>query len=490
MEIVGTSRQGTSSRNGDASIDIEGLVKSIREKLDKLSCLSTECCIYKVPNRLRKINEGAYTPLRVSIGPLHHGKEGLEDMEEHKLRYFNDFMQRSGKSLEELVKIMEEMEKEIRDCYAETTNLKSEIFLEIILVDAAFIVELIIKHNFRWIVTQNDRIFGKPLMGDDVRYDLLLLENQLPLFVLQYLFEMSNVNWNINDDETMSDYFIRLSLHWLKREDIIQELPVLKYINPPKVKHFLDLLRSCLIPTKDWQASVPEEKSPSVSQASVLEKKSQASIPKEKSLAKVKQIIDYIKRHLIPRQSLQQSKSKFDIPSATELHEAGVKFKVSSSKNLFDIKFSGNILEIPHTRIIDPTECLLRNIIAYEQCHYNDKFFADYSMIMDYLINTSKDVELLVQAKIIENWLGDNNDVSNLFNGLSKGVNIISDDYYFTELHKELNDFCEIPSHKWKATLRQNYCNTPWRVLSIIVAAILLGLTFMQSLCSLASCHK
>ncbi|KAL7164286.1 hypothetical protein ACSBR2_040240 [Camellia fascicularis] len=99
---------------------------------------------------------------------------------------------------------------------------------------------------------------------------------------------------------------------------------------------------------------------------------------------------------------------------------------------------------------------------------------------MDYLINTSKDVELLVRAKIIENWLSNSSDVSNLFNGLGKEVSINSKAYYFTELHKELNDYFEIPIHKWKATLRQDYCSTPWRVLSIIVAAILLGLTFIQ----------
>ncbi|KAF5938365.1 hypothetical protein HYC85_022624 [Camellia sinensis] len=486
MEVVGTSRQGTSSGNGDALIDIEGLVNSIKEKLDKLSCPSTKCCIYKVPIKLKKINEEAYTPLRVSIGPLHHGKEGLEDMEDHKLRYFNDFMQRSGKSLEELVKIMEEMEKEIRDCYAETINFESDKFLEIILVDAAFIVEFLLRYRFPWLKTPNDRIFGKPSMINDVRYDLLLLENQLPLFVLLDLVERTNIDLGFNWNETISYSFIILE----------EKSPSDSQVSVPEEKSPSD--SQVLVPEEknasDSQASVPKEKSPSNSQASVPEEKSpsdsRVSIPEEKSPSKVKQIIDCLISHLIPRQSLQQTERKFGIPSATELHEAGVKFKVSSSKNLFDIKFSGNILEIPHTQIVDPTECLLRNIIAYEQCHCDVKFFGDYTMIMDYLINTSKDVELLVQAKIIENWLSDNNDVSNLFNGLGKEVNINSEAYYFTELHKELNDYCEIPSHKWKATLRQDYCSTPWRVLSIIVAAILLGLTFIQSLCSLVSCNK
>ncbi|KAI7993622.1 UPF0481 protein [Camellia lanceoleosa] len=251
---------------------------------------------------------------------------------------------------------------------------------------------------------------------------------------------MTNIDLGFNRNETISYSFIRLSLNWLEHENIIQELPVLKDINPSKVKHFLDLLRSCLIPIKDSHASVPEKKSPSDSQVSVPEDKSpldsQASVPEDKSPSKVKQIIDCLISHLILRQCLQQTERKFGIPSATELHEAGVKFNVSSSKNLFDIKFSGDILEIPQTEIGDPTERLLRNIIAYERCHCHDTLFADYTTIMDYLINTSKDVELLVRAKIVENWLGDNNDVSNLFNGLGKEVTIDSDAYYFTELHK------------------------------------------------------
>lgn len=38
------------------------------------------CCIYRVPNRLRKQNPEAYTPQALLIGPLHHSKkaEALE----------------------------------------------------------------------------------------------------------------------------------------------------------------------------------------------------------------------------------------------------------------------------------------------------------------------------------------------------------------------------------------------------------------------------
>ncbi|XP_019088326.1 PREDICTED: uncharacterized protein LOC104721636 isoform X2 [Camelina sativa] len=64
----------------------DALVDSIKAKLDSLSSLTTHCCIYKVPNKLRILNPDAYTPRLVSFGPLHHGKEELQAMEEHKYR--------------------------------------------------------------------------------------------------------------------------------------------------------------------------------------------------------------------------------------------------------------------------------------------------------------------------------------------------------------------------------------------------------------------
>jgi len=55
--------------------------------------LSPECCIYKVPTDLRKVNEKAYTPEVISIGPFHHGDERLETMEKLiKVTYFKRFV--------------------------------------------------------------------------------------------------------------------------------------------------------------------------------------------------------------------------------------------------------------------------------------------------------------------------------------------------------------------------------------------------------------
>jgi hypothetical protein len=47
----------------------------VKNELEIPYAFSGTCCIYKVPERLRELNEKAYTPRVVSIGPIHHGKD-------------------------------------------------------------------------------------------------------------------------------------------------------------------------------------------------------------------------------------------------------------------------------------------------------------------------------------------------------------------------------------------------------------------------------
>ncbi|KAL9428073.1 hypothetical protein AB3S75_030128 [Citrus x aurantiifolia] len=53
------------------------------------------CCIYRVPGPLRKIKEEGYTPKLISIGPFHHDKDELANMEKQKIRYKREFVKES-----------------------------------------------------------------------------------------------------------------------------------------------------------------------------------------------------------------------------------------------------------------------------------------------------------------------------------------------------------------------------------------------------------
>ena len=128
--------------------------------------------------------------------------------------------------------------------------------------------------------------------------------------------------------------------------------------------------------------------------------------------------------------------------SATQLHEAGVKFEVGTSKCYYDIKFEKGVLKIPSFQIETRTEVVARNIIALEQTQYiENAYYTDYFNLLDFLIDTKEDVDLLCDKKILVNYLGDNNVVKSMINNINSSV-ILSwtrDDYM--DLCKELNCF-------------------------------------------------
>ena len=77
-----------------------------------------ECCIYKVPKRVRKVKEEAYTPKLISIGPVHHNKGELKDMQMVKERYFKAFFSRTSQGQKEFARIIEDNDEKICECYA------------------------------------------------------------------------------------------------------------------------------------------------------------------------------------------------------------------------------------------------------------------------------------------------------------------------------------------------------------------------------------
>jgi hypothetical protein len=444
MEFVDRERKQIMSNIH--SIDVEDpphvpLVDSMGKDLRSLSPLSTECVIYKVPERLRRVKKSAYTPKVVSIGPLHHGgDQALRAMEEHKLRYLGDFIRRTGKSLEFFLDFVSKKEAKLRGCYAETMQFSIDEFVKIILVDAAFVVEVLLKSSNHKLQDENDRIFQKPWLIQDVWTDMLLLENQLPFFILEDLFEKYSGEV-LSKNPTLgrlTEYFFKFRMESPGIEDRWEEICSGDF----KIKHFADLLRHVqLKPVKERSES------------------------------------DQIKL------------KKITMPSVTELHEAGVRFQVSRSKNLFDIKFDKKkgILKIPSFILSVETELTIRNSLAFEQCHYSENHINDYVIILNRLVEACNDIDLLVKYEIVENRLSNSREGSVLVNKLAEGAILEQNNFYFAGLSEELNAYYNTSWHKWKANLKQRYFRTPWAGISLLAAVFLLILTIIQTVCSVIS---
>ncbi|KAK9997271.1 hypothetical protein SO802_021957 [Lithocarpus litseifolius] len=428
MEIqLATASGGNEKKNEELVIEIKKIVE--RPEIQ----YSTQCRIYKVSRQLRKWKEEAYTPQVVSIGPFHHKNKRLKGMEEHKERYFRSFVERSAIKLEDFVGIIREMEEIIRGCYEETINLTSDRFVKMILVDASFILELLCKSSSESL-TSDDPMAVVP-RANAVRLDLLLLENQLPFFVIEKLHQLAFSSLG-KSDPRLSNYgdLVQLSLNYFR-------IPCFEFRhdhpNHVNIEHFTDLLRTYQIP--------PLEKQPK-------------RVHQQKDL----------------------------LYTATQLHEAGVKFEVVTSECRFDIKFEKGVLKIPQLELDDWTEVVTRNIMALEQIRYaDDTYFTDYFFLMNSLINTRKDVDFLREKKILVNYLSDNNAPNSMINNLNKGITWMTVRHDYIDIYNKLNSFYENPWHKRKATLKREYFGTPCRGASTVAVIILLVLTLIQTACSL-----
>ncbi|KAI4332899.1 hypothetical protein L6164_017772 [Bauhinia variegata] len=107
--------QGTVSKinmnHTNLVIDVEAIMVEPESPRD-------ECCIYKVAYHIRKLNVEAYTPNVVSIGPLHHFDQRLQNMERCKRVYFKQFVAQTKIRLEDLISSMEEAKPRLRLSYS------------------------------------------------------------------------------------------------------------------------------------------------------------------------------------------------------------------------------------------------------------------------------------------------------------------------------------------------------------------------------------
>ncbi|KAL9428079.1 hypothetical protein AB3S75_030134 [Citrus x aurantiifolia] len=190
--------------------------------------------------------------------------------------------------------------------------------------------------------------------------------------------------------------------------------------------------------------------------------------------------------------------SLLDVPCAVKLRESGVRFKHVQRECFLNIAFEKKRLlslmpwfkvqelQIPAIIIYDMTEPLLRNLMALEQCHYpSQTYICNYISLMDSLINTEEDVNLLVEAGIICNHVGDNAKVANMFNKFCKHIRL--DGLCYRDILKDLKAHYDNPWNHAVSTvkLKRVYFNSLWRGTGTVAAILLLVLTLVQTICSI-----
>ncbi|XP_039010544.1 UPF0481 protein At3g47200-like [Hibiscus syriacus] len=442
----------------DPSPELEWII-SIQEKLDQArqddAAGSWErLSIYRVPHYLREGDVKSYVPQIVSLGPYHHGKKRLRQMDQHKWRSLHRVLKRTNIEIQVYLDSMKEFEDRARVCYEGTITLGSNEFVEILVLDGCFALELFqgAAVGFERLgYARNDPVFAMRGSMHAIHRDMIMLENQLPLFVL--------------------DRLLGIQLGEPDKKGKVAKLAI-RFFDPlmptdePITKSEMNKLGSSLRHTDSFD---PFSDLGGLHCLDVFRRSLLSSGAKPKPRVWLRKRSNSLRRQQL-------------IHCVSELREACIKFRKRKTDRFWDIKFKNGILRIPRLLIHDGTKSLFLNLIAFEQCHLDcSNDITSYVIFMDNLINSNEDVGYLHYFGIIEHWLGSDVEVADLFNRLCSEVVFDINNNYLSHLSEDVNRYHNDRWNAWRAALRHRYFNNPWAIVSLFAACILLVLTFAQT---------
>ena len=196
--------------------------------------------LFRVPANIREANKSLYEPRMVSIGPYyyHLRMDRLRAMEDQKWRLLRSFLCRNKElHVDTFLKAVRSLEKEARQSYSEYFALGQDDFIQMLLLDGCFILELF----FKWLSEDPDVLFREGWGPTTIFSDLLLFENQIPFFIIERLYDIVMTG----EAENKRDKFLSHLARFLMGEESLSLTSPMTWTK--KVDHLLDLYHQFLI---------------------------------------------------------------------------------------------------------------------------------------------------------------------------------------------------------------------------------------------------
>nr|XP_043621822.1 putative UPF0481 protein At3g02645 isoform X2 [Erigeron canadensis] len=380
-------------------------------------CVEKRPSICMVPSVLRNLSEKSFIPRVVSIGPLHKENENLKKFEWLKHSFLYDLLSRSSdptlaeqlnECLEKVNDLIEDIRSSYDDMIKEKYKGRIDQLAHMMVLDASFILEFCLKQEYKQ--DNKEATMLSKIQITCIAIDLLLLENQIPFFVLQTIFDCT-----INRKGSHQENYLTCLLQKILG----------KYIHP---------FAQCTKDSEDTEhAQCSDDSKKESEHAHVLD-----CLHKTYKVKTSEKVGDC-------QASLNYNHS------VVELDRSGVNFKpqkekememsmsIIKSRSCYNLSpWSKRTLFMPTLVIQEFTETVLRNFIAYEQFSPEvNYYFTSYASAMDMLIDSEADVGKLVESKVIVNNLGSNRDVATVINGIC--VNIEIERFCYSEAIQELD---------------------------------------------------
>ncbi|CAK7339308.1 unnamed protein product [Dovyalis caffra] len=505
--------------------------------------LGIPACIFSVPKALVSTKQEAYIPQLVAIGPYHHRRVELFEMERKKL-VFAERIQKKFHNItfSDIVGHLEENVSRIRACYHAYLDFDREELAWTFAIDASFLLVCLqaykIKHEdpstslSASSLAQLVDLSKKKTIHHVILRDVVMSENQIPLFVLR---EVNRLFQYENPDEVLASMLMKFCTHLspIKIMDSQQQL----IEECLQKNHLLDLLYCMVAPKLEEESSEIDEskegkenleeigcfkkawkfiwsflcfivivpirflvrirKSKAVKVAVTLPWQVIKQLCHLNTKSEITNLVSTARTVAAEIESVSGLNNasllieEFSIPSAEKLSGIGVIF-IPTIGGLKTIRFDkpSGAFYLPVVDLDDNSEVLLRNLVAYEACLAPEcTVFARYIRLMSGILDTKEDVKILRDSGIVLNRLKSDEEAANLWHGIDKFVNLTK----VPIIDKAIEDANTYYSKNWKVRLAKcfnKYVYGSRPILTFLAANILILLSAFEAFCSVYNCSK
>ncbi|XP_057976018.1 putative UPF0481 protein At3g02645 [Malania oleifera] len=505
-------------------------------------------CIFSVPKSLFSSDPHSYMPQQVALGPYHHWRPELNGMERYKVAAAKRVQkQLQTHEFQNLVDQLIKLESRIRECYHMYIDFNGETLAWMMALDASFLLEILQSYG---IVNEGKEIVrvssgmsqlvdytGRKSAYNAILRDMIMLENQIPLFILRKVMEL-----RFSPQEPVDDMLFSMLMGFCNELSPFKMMEKFPKIQVSDSSHMLDFLYHIITPeveepsvaiTVEYQDEPKEEGNGWFGDTGYIKQLieqtwnllSRLNIGLIQSIRKVstsrpvkvilklpwklisnlrgfsflKLAVEYFfltqdKEAVKPENGSSSSNSniykpplveEIAIPSVTKLSKSGVRFSPTNggiSTVEFNIKTA--TLYLPIVSVDVNTEVVLRNLVAYEASNASGPLvFTRYTELMNGIVDTEEDVRRLRERGIILNHLKSDLEVANLWNGMSKSIRLTRVPF----LDKVIEDVNKHYNSRWKVKadkFMKHYVFASWKILSLLAAIMLLLLMSFQAFCS------
>jgi len=497
--------------------------------------------IFSVPKTLISFKPEAYIPQVIALGPYHHQRLELFEMEHYKLT--------SAKRLQKniqpikfchLVNHIAESDSTLRACYHRFLEFDQETLAWIFAIDTSFLLEYLQTYSAK---TEGSLMRISSKMAHLIDYtrrktahhailrDIIILENQIPLFLLRevhkfYLLHedhdqalatmlmgfckdlspIKNINYQHFREECFERaHLLELLYHMVAPK--LQLVPDCEQEEPKadeEIGWFRKALKSLLaaliyinLAPLRLLSKICKSKAikllvtlPFTILSQVLHLGNKGDI--NNLIASAGGVVQEVESaSQKTKEELSPLVEEIAIPSVTQLHKVGVKF-LPAKGGLESINFDKccGKFYLPVIHLDDNSEVVLRNLVAYEACIAPEVMvFTRYTELMNGIIDGEEDVRILREAGIILNRLKSDEEVATLWNGMTKSVRVTK----VPILDKAIDGANTYYSGSWKVRMNvsmKKYVFGSWPCLTFLAANTLILLSTLQAACTMYNCSK